>query len=128
MQKASEGVSIVELMEDLDVHLTYGGARKISEYEAELLDQLDENFDYQIRMQRDLAVAKANQQKTQESLKKTDDAISEYCSETTKNKILLERGWQFMPEEAQVIRDALSDKELLMKRNNDKEYQERRYK
>ena len=48
MQKASEGVSIVELMEDLDVHLTYGGARKISEYEAELLDQLDENFDYQV--------------------------------------------------------------------------------
>ena len=106
-------------MEDIDVHLTYGGARKISEYEAELLDQLDESFDCQIRMQSDLKYANESLQKTNETLKKTDDAISEYCSETTENKIRLKRGWQFSQEEEQAIRSALSDKELI-EANNDK--------
>ncbi len=106
-------------MEDVDVHLTYGGARKISEYEAELLDQLDESFDCQIRMQNELKCANENLQKTNETLKKTDDAISEYCSETTKNKILLKRGWQFLPEEEQLIRFALSDRELIEANKNE---------
>lgn len=49
----------------------------------------------------------------QETLSRTDNAIKQYCSETTKDKILLARGWQFMPEKAKVISEALSDKELL---------------
>lgn len=54
MQKAAEGKSIIELMEQLDDNLVYGGARRISDYELELLDQMDENFDCQIKMQKDL--------------------------------------------------------------------------
>ena len=54
MQKVAEGKSITELMEQLDDNLVYGGARRISDYELELLDQMDENFDCQIKMQKDL--------------------------------------------------------------------------
>lgn len=54
MQKAVEGKSITELMEQLDANLVYGGARRSSDYELELLDQMDENFDCQIKMQKDL--------------------------------------------------------------------------
>ena len=85
----TKGILLTELIEEIDTKLTYGGARKISEFEAELLDQIDESYDAQIKMQRDLDYAKKETKRAQESLKKTDDAISEYCSETTKNKILL---------------------------------------
>lgn len=51
--------------------------------------------------------------KTQETLSRTDSAIEQYCSETTRDKILLARGWQFMPQKAKEISESLSDKELL---------------
>ena len=35
-------------MNELDENLIYGGARRISEYEAELLDQIDDISDAQI--------------------------------------------------------------------------------
>lgn len=54
MQKAVEGESITKLMQSLDDNLVYGGVRRISDYELELLDQMDENFDCLIKMQRDL--------------------------------------------------------------------------
>lgn len=54
MQKAAEGKSITELMEQLDNNLVYNGARRISDYELELLEQMDENFDCQIKMQKEL--------------------------------------------------------------------------
>ena len=117
---------MTELMEDLDANLIYIGAKRISEYEAELLEQLDESFDYQIKMQIDLESAIREKKEVQENLKKTDDAISTYCSETTKNKILLARGWQFMHEEAQAITEALSDKELLERISKTNEQKERK--
>ena len=39
--------------------------------------------------------------------------MDKYCSETTKNKILLERGWQFSPKDMKDIQDAPSDKEIV---------------
>lgn len=113
MEKASKGISLTELMEELDSNLIYGEARRISEYEAELLDQLDENFDYQIRIQREVDNSKRELKRIKEELEKTDGAIGEYCSETTRKKILLARGWQFMSEEEDRIKRALSDKDIL---------------
>lgn len=117
MQQALEGKVLTELMEKLDVQLTYGGARRISEFEAELLDQLDESYDAQIKMQRDLVYAQRDTKNAQETVKKMDDAISQYCSETTRNKILLARGWQFMPEKTREIEEALSDREIVEQRH-----------
>ena len=113
MQQASEGKGLTELMERLDAQLTYGGARRISEFEAELLNQLDESYDAQIKMQRDLGYAQANEKRAQETLRTTDTAISQYCSETTRDKILLTRGWQFPTTKARQIEEALSDKEIV---------------
>ncbi len=127
IQQVSEGVGLTELIERLDTQLTYGGVRRISEFEAELLDQIDENYDIQIKMQRDLEFAKKDRERIQESLKKQDDAISEYCSETTKNKILLATGWQFTPEKAQEIQAALSDKEILEQRDTNNEHLQRKH-
>lgn len=44
-------------MNELDENLIYGGARRISEYEAELLDQIDDISDTQINMQTNLKSA-----------------------------------------------------------------------
>lgn len=128
MQQASQGKGLAELIEEVDAKLAYGGARRVSEFEAELLDQIDENFDTQIKMQRDLYYAEKGKAKVEEDLKKTEDAIGEYCSETTKNKILQARGWQFMPEEAEKIKRALSDKQLLEQISNGVEQIQRKYK
>lgn len=119
MQKASQGIGLTELIEEIDTKLTYGGARKVSEFEAELLDQIDESYDVQIKMQRELDYEKRNTIRAQENLKRTEDAISEYCSKTTRDKILLARGWQFRPEEVEEIRKALSDREILEQINRD---------
>lgn len=113
MQQASEGKGLTELMKRLDAQLTYGGARRISEFEAELLNQLDEICDAQIKMQRDLGYAQANAKRAQEKLSTTDTAISQYCSETTRDKILLTRGWQFPSAKARKIKEALSDKQIV---------------
>ena len=113
MERASRGIDLTELMEYIDSNLTYSGARRISEYEAELLDQLDDSFDEQLRAQREVVSAKGKWQRINEKLEKTDNAIAAYCSETTREKILLARGWQFMPEEADRIKGALSDKDIL---------------
>jgi hypothetical protein len=118
MQEALEGITLTKLIEKIDANLTYGGARKISEFESKLLDQIDENYDAQIKMQKNLEFAKQETEKTQKKLKETDDAIIMYCSATTRDKILLERGWQFMPEKAEEIKKALSDKEILEQVHN----------
>ena len=115
MGKASRGISLTELMDDLDLNLTYGVAKRISEYEAELLDQLDDSFDDQLRAQREVDSLKRKLEISKEKLEKTDGAIGEYCSETTRKKILLARGWQFMNEEATQIQEALSDKDIVEK-------------
>ena len=113
MQKASEGISLTELMEDLDSNLTYGGAKKISEGEAELLDQLDENFAYQLSLKSELERAQKTLADNKKELEELHSGISEYCSETTMKKILLKTGWQFREEEAKRIKEAPSDKELV---------------
>lgn len=127
MQQASQGIGLAELIEEIDIKLAYGGARRVSEFEAELLDQIDESFDAQIKMQRDLEYAKRDARSAQEALKKTDDAIREYCSETTIDKIFLVRGHQFMPEKAKKITAEPSDKELLERRSNGDEQLQRKY-
>lgn len=113
MEKASKGISLAELMEELDSNLIYGGARRISEYEAELLDQLDDSFDNQLKLQRNEDSLTRALNRSEEKLKITDRAIGEYCSEETRGKILLARGWQFRSEEADRIKEALSDKEIV---------------
>ena len=114
MERASRGIDLTELMEDIDSNLTYGGARRISEYEVELLDQLDDSFDEQLRTQREVDSLKRQLERSKEELEKTDRAIGEYCSEITRKKILLARGWQFMSEEADKIKGTLSDKDILL--------------
>ena len=42
-----------------------------------------------------LSVGIDSEKSYKEKLKETDKAIDQFCSETTKNKILLARGWQF---------------------------------
>ena len=121
MKQAEEGMSLTESLDILDSRLTYGGVRKISEYEAELLDRIDESYDSQIKMQREMDFERRKSQKSQEELKKTEKAIEQYCSETTRDKRLLERGWQFMPEKSEKIRNTPSDREeidLLKEENN----------
>lgn len=94
-------------MNELDENLIYGGARRISEYEAELLDQIDDISDAQINMQTNLKRALETEKS---KLEKTDKAIEMYCTETTKKKILDTSGrWQYGKE----IKEALSDKEQI---------------
>ena len=56
-------------MNELDENLIYGGARRISEYEAELLDQIDDISDAQINMQTNLKSALETEKS---KLEKTD--------------------------------------------------------
>lgn len=121
MQQAVQGKELTELIEEIDKNLIYGGARRISEFESELLDQVDESFDAQIRMQRDLYYTRKSTQTVQEDLRKTEKAIDKYCSETTKDKILLARGWQFNPQKEKEIAEAFSDKELVEQRKKENE-------
>lgn len=126
MQKASDGKSLTELMEDVDSKLTYGGARKVSKYESELLDQLDESFDYEISLQRELDSKKKKLERDDKTLNNLHAAISEYCSETTRNKILLSIGWQFSSEEqVKEIKEALSDRELIEEKTKNSEEPQR---
>lgn len=50
MNEAEQGKSAEELMQQLDEKIQYKGAKKLSEYEIELLDQLDEMYDNQIKI------------------------------------------------------------------------------
>ena len=52
-------------------------------------------------------------ERLQEKLDKTNQAISEYCTENTVKKIELATGWQFGSEETEKINSSLSDKELI---------------
>lgn len=126
MQKAKDGINHTELMEELDQKIEYGGARKISEYEEELLDQIDQIYDDQIKIQDDLKRAKMNIEERKDVLEKTDSAIDKYCTSTTRDKILLARGWQFMPEKAAEIESSKSDKEIIEELSKTNEMQERR--
>ena len=113
MKKFSEKIKFAEIMADLDSNLTYGGSRRISGYETELLDQMDEILDMQIKTKKELDEVKRKNDVDKEKLTKNDEALDKYCSETTKNKILLERGWQFSPKDMKDIQDAPSDKEIV---------------
>ncbi len=115
MQRGLDGDVAENLMAELDSSLIYGGAKRISSYEAELLDQIDESYDSHIKVQEELSQTKRDLQTAQKDLKRTDEAIGRYCSETTYKKILLERGWQFPKEEEEKLSSAPSDKELLEK-------------
>lgn len=126
MQKAKDGIASIELMEELDQKIEYGGARKISEYEEELLNQMDEICDYQLKVQKDLNLTKRSLGKTEKQLKQTDSAISTYCTSTTRDKILFARGWQFMPEKVAEIEASKSDKEIIAELSKINEMQERR--
>lgn len=119
MEEASKGIGVTELISNLDNNLVYGGARRISTYEADLLDQMDESFDFQIKMEKALEQMKEASQKEQKRLQETDNAIDRYCSEDTKKKILLARGWQFSPDERDRIEKTLSDKELIEKQREE---------
>ncbi len=116
MQQASEGKKLRELQKEIDDNLNYGGARKISQFEAQLLDQIDESYDTQLKNRVYLESAKNDTMKVRERLEKTFDAINMYCTDTTQNKIsLYVDGYQyFSPEEAQKAEKALSDKEIIM--------------
>lgn len=114
MQQASEGISLSELIDEIDSKLTYGEARKFSDFEAKLLDQIDDSYDAQIESQADADHAKNDANKTKETLEKYKDAIDKYCSKATMYKIFLASGWQFMPEESQQIQENPSDKELIL--------------
>lgn len=112
MHKALEGRGTDELMEELYENLTYGGARKISKYEAELLNKLYKAYDYIRELKKDLKKDFTHEtEETNKVLKTIDDAINKYCSETTVKKILLARGEKF-DNENEII-NALSDKELI---------------
>ena len=120
MQKATNGVSEAELTEELDNNLIYGGAKRLSEDEIELLDQLDQSYDYQMRIQKELEVTKSSLKTVQENLVKTDEAINENCSEITRLKILVSRGYQIGASEKfdlETILKSPSDKQLLEERN-----------
>lgn len=119
MEDASKGIGVTELISNLDNNLVYGGARRISTYEADLLEQMDAIFDSQIKMEKALEQMRMASQKEQKRLQETDDAIDRYCSEDTKKKILLARGWQFSPDEKDRIEKTLSDKELIEKQREE---------
>lgn len=114
MQKAEEGSSREDLMQELDSNLEYEGANKISNLEAQLLDMLDESYDSQILMQAELARVKRDLGKAEEKLNQTDEAIKANCTETTYKKIIASRGFQFSREEEQKIKEAPSDKSLIL--------------
>lgn len=125
MKQASQGIELKKLIAEIDTKLEYGVARKASEFEAELLDQIDESLDNQIKLQNDLKYAEKEKRNTQEILKATDNAINKFCSETTRDKINLSRGWQFPAEKAKKIVESPSDRELVGKmRNEDKKVHE----
>ena len=94
MQRAAEGVSTSELMRELDEGLGYGGARRISEFEAQLLDQLDESYDATIRAQRALDSAEKTLDSERQYSRKIDKAIRENCTETNYWRIVTAAGYQ----------------------------------
>ena len=113
MKRFSEKAKISELMTELDKNLTYGGARRLSEYEEELLDQMDEMFDMQIKTKKELEAVNIENDKNKKTIQKNDEAMDMYCTETTRDKILLYRGWQFSDKQKKDIQEASSDKEII---------------
>ena len=116
MQMSEKGTNNEELMNNLDNSLVYGGVRRISDEELELLNQLDENFDSIIKMQNELNVTKKSLKNTETLLNRTDEAINENCSEITRLKILVARGWQLGLSDGidkETVIKSLSDKQLI---------------
>ena len=113
MKKASKGIDKKELYSELDSKLEYGGARRLSKFEIELLDRIDQMCDFQVKTQTSLHSKIKVNERLQEKLDKTNQAISEYCTENTVKKIELATGWQFGSEETEKINSSLSDKELI---------------
>ena len=64
IQGAKNGLETDELMSQLDAKIQYGGAQKLTEFEMELLDQIDRMCDTQIELQTNLKNEKnSNEQK-----------------------------------------------------------------
>ncbi len=113
MQGAKDGLETDELMNQLDAKIQYGGAQKLTEFEMELLDQIDRMYDTQIDLQTKLKNEKNSNEKKSKKLEETTKAVEEYCTSTTRDKIFLAGGYQFGKEEAEKIMNSKSDKELI---------------
>lgn len=116
MQRAAEGVSTCELMGELDEGLSYGGARKISEFEAQLLDQLDESYDTTISAEKELSYAQDSLKKQRKTSTEIDAAIKKYCTETNYWKIVTSAGHQLGLGSGitlEQIENSPSDKQLI---------------
>lgn len=115
MNEAEKGKSVEELMQQLDENIEYHGARKLSDYEIELLDQLDDIYTDKIKNDKELASTKKAYLKQMEKLNATNDAIKRNCTDITVQKILIAQGYQVKNEEE--ILNLPSDKEII--KNNE---------
>ena len=79
----------------------------------QLLDQLDESYDMQIRVTGELENTRTSLEAERKKIIETDNAIKENCSEITKLKIFAARGYQLTPEQKVLVANSPSDKELL---------------
>lgn len=113
MNEAKKGKSVEELMQQLDENIEYPGARKLSDYEIELLDQLDDVYTNNIKNDKELANTRKAYLKQTEKLNATNDAIKQYCTDITVQKILIAQGYQSKNEEE--ILNLPSDKEIIEK-------------
>lgn len=112
MNEAEQGKSVEKLMQQLDEKIQYKGAKKLSEYEIELLDQIDEMYDNQIKVNKELSSTKKAYLKQTEKLNATNNAIEQNCTYNTAKKIFI-IAQDFQARDAEEILNLPSDREII---------------
>ncbi|MBE5822387.1 MAG: hypothetical protein E7311_07385 [Clostridiales bacterium] len=121
MEDAEKGESIENLKQKIDENLIYGGARRITDYEAKLMDQLDLMYDNSIKTTRELEITKKSLEQEKEKNKCIMDAVEKNTTDLTTHKILMASGYQFgsnskfTPSE---IIEGKSDKQIIEEINS----------
>ena len=113
MKRAESGITAKQLMNELDSKLIYGGATRLSEFEALLLDRLDESYDSVLNSERELNNRENKIERLEGRIEDIIKVAKVNCTEGTYKKINLANGWQYPLSESRTIQEAKGDREII---------------
>ena len=102
----SVGYTPNEIMADLDDQIDYVGARKLSDYECEYLDIIDELSRKANNLENDNRLLQKMNTRQTEKYQKLDEAVKSTVSQIDYLKILQKTGYQFSSTELKKLEEA----------------------
>ena len=115
MQDAEKGVSQEELMKKLDDSLEYGGAKRLTEPEKLLIEQLETACDEIAKLKEHESYTMARIANQDKKIDKMLEIVKEFSSELLHKRLLHETGrWQFNKKELDAIKSTPTDKERII--------------